>query len=53
MLVLEKILRSLNPTDMLTKIVPVEKLKLCATSVGLLLKVREVVAAVDGDMMID
>ena len=37
-LVLEKIFRSLNPADMLTKTVPVEKLKLCATSVGLLLE---------------
>ena len=37
-LILEKILESLNPTDMFTKIVPVEKLKLCATSIGLLLE---------------
>ena len=35
-LVLEKILGSQNPADMLTKTVPIEKLKLCATSVGLL-----------------
>ena len=37
-LILEKILGSLNPADMLTKTVPVKKLKLCATSVGLLLE---------------
>ena len=37
-LVLEKILRSLNLADMLTKTVSVEKLKLCATSIGLLLE---------------
>ena len=35
-LVLEKILENLNLIDMLTKTVPIEKLKLCATSVGLL-----------------
>ncbi|CAM8901721.1 unnamed protein product [Rhodiola kirilowii] len=35
-LVLENILESRNPTDMLTKVVPNEKLKLCAASVGLL-----------------
>ena len=35
---LEKILRRLIPADMLTKTVPIEKLKLCATSVGLLLE---------------
>ena len=34
-LILEKILGSKNPTDMLTKSVTVNKLKLCATSVGL------------------
>ena len=33
---LEKICGSKNPTDMLTKGVTLEKLKLCATSVGLL-----------------
>ena len=38
-LVLEKILGSLNLENMLTKIVSVEKLKLCATLVGLLLEV--------------
>ena len=37
-LVLEKILGSFNPIDLLTKTVLVEKLKLCVTSVGLLLK---------------
>ena len=37
-LVFEKILGSLTPTDMLNKTVPVEKLKLCATSIGLLLE---------------
>ena len=37
-LVLEKILGSLNLADMLIEIVPIEKLKLCATSVGLLLE---------------
>ena len=38
-LVLQKILKSLKyPADMLTKTVPVEKLKLCVTSVGLLLE---------------
>ena len=41
-LVLEKILGSFNPTDMLIKTVPIEKLKLCATSVGLLLLAWEV-----------
>ena len=37
-LVLEKIIGSLNPADMLTKTVLVEKLKLCTTSIGLLLE---------------
>ena len=37
-LVLEKILGSLNLVVILTKTIPVEKLKLCATSVGLLLE---------------
>ena len=37
-LLFEKILGILNLADMLTKTVPVEKLKLCATSVGLLLE---------------
>ena len=37
-LVLEKIHGSLNLADMLTKTVSVKKLKLCATSVGLLLE---------------
>lgn len=32
---LEKIARTKNPVDMLTKTVATEKLKLCATSVGL------------------
>ena len=41
-LVLEKILGSQNPADMLTKTILIEKLKLCATSVGLLLEVWEV-----------
>uniref|UniRef100_A0A0D3E6W1 GAG-pre-integrase domain-containing protein n=1 Tax=Brassica oleracea var. oleracea TaxID=109376 RepID=A0A0D3E6W1_BRAOL len=36
MLVLEKILGSKNPADMLTKVVSYDKLRLCATSVGLL-----------------
>ncbi|KAL0755152.1 hypothetical protein Bca101_092820 [Brassica carinata] len=36
MLVLEKIPGSKNPADMLTKVVPYGKLRLCATSVGLL-----------------
>ena len=35
-LVLKKIIWSLNPTNMLTKIVLVQKLKLCSPSVGLL-----------------
>lgn len=35
MLVLEKIPGSKNPADMLTKVVPYDKLRLCATSVGL------------------
>ena len=35
-LLLEKICGSKNPADMLTKGVTLEKLKLCATSVGLL-----------------
>ena len=39
MLILEKIIGSLNPVDMLTKIIMVEKLKLCTNSVGLLLEV--------------
>ena len=34
--ILEKICGSKNPTNMLTKGVTIEKLKLCATSVGLL-----------------
>jgi ATP-binding cassette subfamily B (MDR/TAP) protein 1 len=34
-LLLEKILGSQNPADMLTKSVTIEKLKLCSTSVGL------------------
>ena len=34
-LLLEKILGSKNPADMLTKAVTIEKLKLCSTSVGL------------------
>ena len=38
-LMLEKILRSQNLIDMLTKTIPIEKLKLCAASVGLLLEV--------------
>ena len=36
LVILEKICGSKNPTDMLTKGVTIEKLKLCATSVGLL-----------------
>ncbi|RVW30980.1 Retrovirus-related Pol polyprotein from transposon TNT 1-94 [Vitis vinifera] len=36
LVILEKICRSKNPTDMLTKGVTIEKLKLCATSIGLL-----------------
>jgi len=35
MLVLEKIPGSKNPADMLTKVVPYDKLRLCVTSVGL------------------
>ena len=34
--ILEKICRSKNPADMLTKGVTIEKLKLCAASIGLL-----------------
>ena len=33
---LEKICRSKNPADMLTKGITIEKLKLCAASIGLL-----------------
>ena len=36
LVILEKIYGSKNPTDMLTKGVTIEKLKLCAASVGLL-----------------
>ena len=36
LVILKKIYGSKNPTDMLTKGVTIEKLKLCATSVGLL-----------------
>ena len=36
LVILEKICGSKNPADMLTKGVIIEKLKLCATSVGLL-----------------
>ena len=36
LVILKKICGSQNPTDMLTKGVTIEKLKLCATSVGLL-----------------
>ena len=36
LVILEKICGSKNPTDMLTKSVTIEKLKLCAASVGLL-----------------
>lgn len=36
MLTLEKIQGSKNPADMLTKVVTIDKLKLCSTSVGLL-----------------
>ena len=36
LVILEKICGSKNPTDMLTKGITIEKLKLCATSVGLL-----------------
>ena len=36
LIILEKIYGSKNPTNMLTKGVTIEKLKLCATSVGLL-----------------
>ena len=36
LVILEKICGSKNPTDMLTKGVTIEKLKLCAVSVGLL-----------------
>ena len=36
LIILEKICGSKNPADMLTKGVTIEKLKLCATSVGLL-----------------
>lgn len=34
--ILEKIQESKNPTDMLTKTVTIDKLKLCSTSIGLL-----------------
>ena len=36
LVILEKICGSMNPTDMLTKGVTIEKLKLCIASVGLL-----------------
>ena len=36
LVILEKICESKNPVDMLTKGVTIEKLKLCATSIGLL-----------------
>ena len=36
LVILEKICGSKNPADMLTKGVTIEKLKLCATSIGLL-----------------
>ena len=36
LVILEKIYRSKNPTDMLTKGVTIEKLKLCTVSIGLL-----------------
>ena len=36
LVILKKICRSKNPVDMLTKGVTIEKLKLCATSIGLL-----------------
>ena len=36
LIILEKICRSKNLADMLTKDVTIEKLKLCAASVGLL-----------------
>ena len=36
LVILEKICGSKNPTDILTKGVTIEKLKLCAVSVGLL-----------------
>ena len=36
LVILEKICESKNPADMLTKGVTIEKLKLCADSVGLL-----------------
>ena len=36
LVILEKIYGSKNPADMLTKGVTIEKLKLCATSIGLL-----------------
>ena len=36
LVILEKICGSKNPTDMLTKGVTIEKLKLCTTSIGLL-----------------
>lgn len=42
--ILEKIFISLNPTDMLTNTISTEKLKLYATSLGLL-EVSEVIAA--------
>ena len=38
MSVLEKIIGSQNLEDMLTKTIPIEKLKLCTTSVRLLFK---------------
>ena len=36
LVILEKICESKNPADMLTKGVTIEKLKLCAASIGLL-----------------
>ena len=41
-LLLEEILGSLNVADMLTETISIKKLKLCATSVGLLPEASEV-----------
>ena len=40
-MILEKICGSKNPTDMMTKGVTIEKLKLCAASIGFLARGQE------------
>ena len=51
MLVLEKILGSQNPADKLTKTIPIEKLKLCATSVGLLHEREKLLATANEELV--